>query len=134
MTETATPSPLESTRSTYVALWAVGSVLYAGLLLAGYPLVGVAAFVVGAVAAMALQHRADAPTFDERDREVLDEAGRHTVALLGMASAVVFPTMVVGEVLGYVEWPPWLAYAGYFVAVLFAVWGVFVLLARSRRR
>jgi uncharacterized membrane protein len=134
MTETASPSSFASTRSTYVALWTIGSVLYAGLLVAGYPLVGVAAFAVGGVVAIALQKHSDAQTFDERDREVFGEAGRHTIALVGMASAVVFPTMVVASAVGYAEWPLWLAYAGYFVAALFAVWLVFVLLARWRRR
>jgi uncharacterized membrane protein len=134
MTETASLSPLASTRSTYAALWAVGSVLYAGLLLAGYPLFGVAAFVLGGGAAITLQARSDRTVFDERDRDVFGEAGRNTIALLGMTSAVVFPTMVAAEALGYAEWPVWLAYAAYFVAGLFAVWGVFLLLARARRR
>jgi uncharacterized membrane protein len=134
MTETALRSPLASTRSLYAACWAVGSVLYAALIMTGYPLVGVAAFVAGAVGAVALSHRNDQPTFDERDRAVFDEAGRHTVAAVGMTSAVVFPTMVVLRALEYATWPTWLSYAGYFVAGLFAVWGAFVLLARTRRR
>lgn len=134
MTETASPSSFASTRTTYVALWALGTALYAGLLVAGYPLVGVGAFVVAAAAAIGLQASSDAPTFDERDREVFGEAGRHTIALLGMAAAVVFPTMVVASALNYAEWPIWLAYAGYFVAGLFAVWLAFLLLARWQRR
>jgi len=134
MTDTALPSPTVSTRSLYAASWAVGSALYAALIVAGYPLVGVGAFVAGAVVAVALGHESDQPTFDERDRAVFDEAGRHTMAAVGMASAVVFPTMVAARALGYVTWPEWFYYAGYFVAGLFAVWGVFVLLARSHRR
>jgi uncharacterized membrane protein len=133
MTDTALPSPAVSTRSLYAAFWAVGSVLYAALIAAGYPLVGVGAFVTGAVAAVALGRRSDRPTFDERDRAVFDEAGRHTMAALGMTSAVVFPTMVALRALGRVTWPTWFYYAGYFVAGLFVVWGVFVLLARSNR-
>lgn len=134
MSETARLPLPASTRSTYAALWAVGAVLYAGLLVVGYPLVAVAAFAVCGIAAMALHARSDRPTFDERDREVFGEAGRHTIALLGMLSAVVFPTMVVLDALNYAEWPVWLAYGGYFVAGLFVVWLAFVLLARVRRR
>jgi uncharacterized membrane protein len=133
MSETARLPLPASTRSTYVALWALGAVLYAGLLVVGYPLVAVGAFAVCGIGAMALQAHSDRPTFDERDRAVFGEAGRNTIALLGMGSAVVFPTMVVLDALGYAEWPVWLAYAGYFVAGLFAVWLAFVLLARARR-
>jgi uncharacterized membrane protein len=134
MTDTALRSPLESTRSLYVACWAVGSVLYGALIAAGYPLVGVAAFGIGAVTAVAIGRRSGRPTFDERDRAVLDEAGRHTVAAVGMTSAVVFPAMVAARALGYVTWPDWFYYAALFIAGLFVVWGVFVALARVRRR
>jgi uncharacterized membrane protein len=131
MTDTALSTHTVSTRSLYAAFWAVGSALYAALIAAGYPLVGVGAFVTGAVAAIALGHRSDRPTFDERDRAVFDEAGRHTMAAIGMTSAVVFPTMVAARALGYVTWPEWFYYAAYFIAGLFAVWGAFVLLART---
>lgn len=133
MSETLRPPFPASTRSTYAALWALGAVLYAGLLFVGYPLVAVGSFAVCGVAAMALHARSDRPTFDERDREVFSEAGRNTIALLGMGSAVVFPTMVVLDALNYAEWPTWLAYGGYFVAGLFAVWFAFLLLARAHR-
>ena len=133
MTDTALRSPEASTRSLYAASWAVGSVLYGALIVAGYPLVGVAAFGIGAVAAVAINRRSDRPTFDERDRAVFDEAGRHTIAAVGMTSAVVFPTMVAARALDLVTWPTWFYYAAFFVAGLFAVWGVFVALARYRR-
>ncbi|MFB6205479.1 MAG: DUF2178 domain-containing protein [Haloglomus sp.] len=133
MSDTALRSPNVSTRSLYAASWAVGSALYGVLIVAGYPLVGVGAFVVGAVAAVALDQGSNRPISDERDRAVFDEAGRHTIAAVGMASAVVFPTMVALRALDYTTWPTWLYYAGYFVAGLFAVWGVFVLLAQRRR-
>jgi uncharacterized membrane protein len=132
MTET-THSPRIGARSQFVGLWALGSLLYVALIVAGLPLVAVAAFAVAGGAAVALQGTADRPVFDERDEQFLEEASANAVRVLGIGSAVVFPTMVILRALDYVEWPAWFVGFAWFVAGFFALWTAFLLLARYRR-
>lgn len=121
------------TRTRYVGLWAVAAVCYVSGLLAGYPLFAVAAFVLFGVAATATVRRADGVVFDERDRDIIEAASANTIQLLGVGSAIVFPSMVVLTALEYVRWPPWLGYVGFVVAGLFALWLAFLALERYRR-
>ncbi len=115
-----------------MALWALGFVLYAGLIVAGYPIAGVAGFAVCGVAALAYVGTRDRAMFDERDGRLLGHASANTIQLLGVVSAVVFPSMVALDALGVAAWPTWLGYFGYFVAGLFAVWVAFLLVERRR--
>jgi uncharacterized membrane protein len=121
----------ESTyRRSYIGIWALGAVAFAGLIVAGFPLVGVGAFVVAAVAAVAFQGTYGGVLFDERDRTTLQEAGANTIAVLGMTSAVVFPTFTALHALGVYTWPAWLTPIAWFVTALFGVWLLMLLLAR----
>jgi len=130
MTTTATTTT--TYRRTYFGLWMGSGLLFAALIAAGYPLVGVGAFALGALAATALQHRS--PTlFDERDTTIFQEAGANTIAVVGMVSAVFFPTMTALWALDVLAWPLWLAHLGWFVTGLFAIWGLALAVARLRR-
>jgi len=131
MTTTATDP--RTYRTTYTAIWALGAIAFAGLIVAGYPFVGSLAFFLAAAVAIGLSAQSEAIMFDERDEAVFGDAGRWTIAIVGLASAVVFPTMTALRALDYVEWPLWFAHLGYFVAGLFAVWFAMVLLARYQR-
>jgi heme A synthase len=54
--------------------------------------------------------------------------------LVGLASAATFPTVVVLDALGRLTFPAWLAPVGLFVAGLFGLWAVMLLLARAEYR
>jgi len=131
MTTTATDPG--TYRTTYTALWALGAITFTGLIVAGYPFVGALAFFVAAAAAIGLSTQSETVLFDERDTAVFGDAGRWTIAIVGMASAIVFPTMTALRGLGYVEWPLWFVHLAYFVAALFAVWFAMILLARYQQ-
>jgi uncharacterized membrane protein len=128
MTETSTHGGLTS-RRTYVGLWAVGTVLYVALLLAGQVLAGVAAFALFGVGAMAYHRSHERPMLDERDASVLETASANTVRLLGVGSVVVFPTTAALDALGYVSWPTWLTPIALFVAAVWVVWATNLALA-----
>jgi uncharacterized membrane protein len=128
--ETSPVRSVSNPRRTYVALWALATALYVGLLVAGYVVAGVVAFAALALAAVAYHRRTDRALFDERDEAVLQEASANTVALLGQVSAVVFPATAALWALGYVAWPTWLTPVALFVAGLFVVWVGMILLAR----
>mgnify|MGYP000156105816 CR=1 FL=1 len=131
MTTTATDPG--TYRTTYTALWAIGAIAFAGLIVAGLPFVGALAFFFAAAAAIGISTQSKTVMFDERDEAVFGDAGRWTIAIVGIASGVVFPTMTALRALGRVEWPLWFTHLAYFVAGLFAVWLAMVLLARYQR-
>jgi len=120
-------------RRTYFGLWMGGSLLFAALVAADYPLIGVGVFAFGALSATALQHRSTVLLFDERDTTIFQEAGANTIAVVGMSSAVFFPIMTALWALDIVAWPRWLAHLAWFVTALFAVWGLALAAAKRRR-
>ena len=61
-------------------------------------------------------------------------AGDITLALVGMASGVVFPGLVLAAGLGYFSWTPLAAGIAFAVAGLHAVYGVVALSQRARAR
>jgi len=61
-------------------------------------------------------------------------AGDITLALVGMASGVVFPGLVLAAGLGYFSWTPLAAGIAFAVAGLYAVYGVVALSRRARAR
>ena len=61
-------------------------------------------------------------------------AGDITLALVGMASGVVFPGLVLAAGLGYFSWTPLAAGIAFAVAGLYAVYGVVALSQRARAR
>lgn len=109
----------ESTyRSLYVVLWALSGVALGGGIAINYPLVGVGAFVTFALAALVTFRRYDGPLFDERDSRQLAAASKRTLAIMGVTSAIVFPTVTALWALNIIEWPLWLTPIAFFVAVL----------------
>ena len=118
-------------RLTYIGLWALATVAYVGLAVAGYPAVAAVAFFLFGGATFALGQPAS--MFDERDADIIEEASANTIQVVGLTSAVVFPSVAILAGLGYIEYPPWLAFAGVVVALVFALRGGFLLLARRRR-
>jgi uncharacterized membrane protein len=133
-TQTASSgSPVRRNRLLYGALWAAAAFGYAGLLAIGENLLAVTVFVGFGVAAGLVHHRSDERLFDERDERVLNRASGLTVRSLGLVSAVLFPTLVVLDALGYWDWTPFMAGIAVAVAVLYGVWFGTLLVVRSRR-
>ncbi|MFC5365780.1 DUF2178 domain-containing protein [Salinirubrum litoreum] len=131
---TATVTSQSGYRRLYVLSWVLGTAGYVGLLLAGQVVAGVVVFLLGGAAAVALSRRAGTTLLDERDASVLETASANTLLLVGVASAVTFPTVVVLDALGRLTFPAWLAPVGLFVAGLFGLWAVMLLLARAEYR
>lgn len=131
MNKTAHTGRLDRNRLTYIGLWALATLAFVGLSVAGYPAAGAVAFFVLGGATVALGRPAS--MFDERDADIIEEASANTVRIVGLTSAVVFPTVSALAGLGYIAFPLWLAPIGVFVAAMFALWGGFLLLARRRR-
>jgi uncharacterized membrane protein len=105
-------------RRLYAGLWVLSGVSLGGLIVAGYPLAGVAAFVACIVAAVGAFRYYDGPLFDERDRRIQAAASKRTLAVMGIGSAVVFPSATALWALDVIEWPLWLTPVAFFVAVL----------------
>lgn len=131
MNETAHTSRTDRNRLTYIGLWALAAVAAVVLPVSGYPVAGAVAFFILGGATFALGRPES--IFDERDADIIREASANTIQVLGISSAVVFPAVSVLAALGYIEFPPWLGFIGLFVALLFALWVGFLLLARHRR-
>lgn len=116
---TSTIASSESTyRRLYIGLWTLSGVALAGLLVLGRPLLGAGAFVGCIVAAVVVFRRYEGPLFDERDRRQQGAASRRTLGLMGVVSALVFPSVTVLWALGVVAWPTWLTPVAFFVAAL----------------
>lgn len=130
MTESA--SPRMSSRTVYALLWVLASVTYAGLIVFQRPFLAVGAFVAFGLGAVVYHARVDRPLFDERDDRLRQRAADLTLRIVGIASAVFFPTVVVLWGLGYHDWPPWLAYLGFYVAALTLLYGIVTLLVHRQ--
>jgi uncharacterized membrane protein len=125
------PTHIESTyRRSYIGSWLTGTVAFIGLIVAGYPVVGAVAFGLAALVAVNLQREYDGPMFDERDDAIVKRASVNTIAIFGVVSGIFFPTMTTLHALNIYQWPAWLTPIAWFVAALFLMWGVNLLLAR----
>ena len=131
MTATTHAERMDRNRLTYIGLWALATIAFIGATVAGYPAAGAIAFFVLGGATFALGQPES--MFDERDATIIEEASANTVRTIGLSSAVVFPTVSALAGLGYIQFPLWLAPIGIFVAVMFGLWGGFLLLARRHR-
>jgi len=99
-----------------VAVFVLAAAVYAILIVAGYPLVGVGAWVVICTAGVAYRHRLDRPLFDERDEMLNRIAARRTIRIISIGSAIGFPAAVVLWAVGSNEWPPWLRWLAIYTA------------------
>ena len=131
MTEPAHTQNAERNRLTYIGLWVLAAGAAVALPVAGYPIAGAVAFFILGGATFTLG--APESMFDERDATIIETASAHTIQVLGITSAIVFPVVSVLAALGYVVFPPWLGIIGLFVALLFVLWASFLLLARHHR-
>lgn len=118
MTATESRSTEVTYRRLYIGLWALSGVLLASGIVVGYPLVGVVAFAACAVTSIGVFRYYDGPLFDERDQRMQEAASKRTLAIMGMTSAIVFPTVTALWALGLIEWPLWLSPIAFFVAGL----------------
>jgi hypothetical protein len=92
-----------------------------GMLSPSRPLAGVAGYVLLGGAGAVVRSRSGAgPSSDARPQT---PAGV-TLALIGLASAVVFPALVTAEGLGHFTWTPLSTGVALAVAVLYAIYGV----------
>jgi len=112
-----------TTRRLTTALSAGGGLALGALVVVGRPLVGVAAYALGMLAAVALQYRSDAVLYDERDTAISRRAAALTLRTYGYASAVVFPALTVAWALGYFDWPAWSVALALGVAAVYLTYG-----------
>jgi uncharacterized membrane protein len=105
-------------RQLFVGLWVCSGVTLALGTTLGHPLAGVAGFVVCGVASLALFRRYEGPLFDERDEARQAAASKRTLGIVGISSAVVFPTLTALWALDVIAWPRWLTPVALFVAAL----------------
>jgi uncharacterized membrane protein len=118
MSTTITTGSETTYRKLYIGLWALSAVALGGGIVAGYPLVGVGAFVALGLVALLTFRRYDGPLFDERDERRQADASKRTLGIMGVSSALVFPGVTALWALGVVEWPLWLTPIAFFVAAL----------------
>lgn len=113
----------ESTfRTAWAGLWLFGALALGALSYFDLPLAGVGIYVVAAIAAIALWIRYPTTLFDERDASIHRQASGTTLSLLGIVSAVVFPTLVALWGVGLFEWGPWTTASAFIVAAIFTVY------------
>ncbi|MFB6208704.1 MAG: DUF2178 domain-containing protein [Candidatus Nanohaloarchaea archaeon] len=105
-------------RKVYMGLWGLSGVSLATLIVAGYPLLGVGAFVLFGLSALISFRRYDGPLFDERDERRQEKASKRTLAIMGITSAIVFPGATALWGLNIIEWPLSLSPIAFFVAGL----------------
>ncbi|KZN25839.1 hypothetical protein A4G99_05335 [Haladaptatus sp. R4] len=99
-----------------MGVFVLAAAVYAVLIVAGYPFVGVGAWVAICAVGVAYRHRLDRPLFDERDEMLNRIAARRTIRILGICSAIGFPAAVVLWATGYNEWPPWMRWLAIYTA------------------
>lgn len=124
MTTNATTA--DTYRRAVVALSLLSGLAMAALITVGYPLVGVGAFAVLIVAAVAVSSRAGRTMYDERTEQQHNRAAGRTLTVFGWGSAVFFPAMTALVALEYATWPPWLVGIALFVPALYGTYGLFV--------
>ncbi|WP_134671032.1 hypothetical protein [Halorussus marinus] len=122
-----------SYRRAYVGLWTLAGLLFAALIGFGYRLWAVGAFALLAGATVAIEWRADATLFDERDESIHRVASAKTVGFYGVLSAIVFPALVALGALGRFEWGPMAAGVAWTVAALYVTYGAMALAVGARR-
>lgn len=133
MTTNESARPRTTSRTVYSLLWVLAGVAYAGLIVLEQPFAAVGAFVAFGIGAVVYRTRLGEPLFDERDNRIRRQAADFTLRIVGIGSAVFFPTAVVLWGLGHHSWPPWLMYLGVYVAMLTLLYGFVTVLVRRHR-
>lgn len=114
-------------------LTVLGAVALAAFTILERPLIGVGVYVVAMGGVVLVQSQVRGPVFDERDERISQEAAQWTLTLLGLTSAVVFPSLTVAWGLDLFDWQPWSTAIALFVAVLYLTYGAFNLVLSRRR-
>ncbi|ELY38831.1 hypothetical protein C497_06599 [Halalkalicoccus jeotgali B3] len=86
--------------------------------------------MLGFGVAITLALTSDRPLWDERDDEIHRHAASRTVTLFGWLAALVYPTIVVLDALGLLEFPLWLVPISAFIILFYLVYGGFQLYDR----
>ncbi|ACV12332.1 hypothetical protein Huta_2165 [Halorhabdus utahensis DSM 12940] len=120
-------------RRVVAGLTVVGAVALAGFTVLERPLVGVTVFGLAITGVMVAMYRTERPVFDERDEQISREAAEWTLSLLGISSMLVFPTLTFAWGVDKFEWQPWSTAIAMFVAVLYLIYGAFLVVLRSQR-
>ena len=118
MSQTKTRLLHLSPRLRYVTVLLAAGAAYAAFIVAGYPLVGVGAWVVLCGSGFGYRYLSKYSLFDERDQQLKGIAARQTIGAVGLGAAVLFPAAVVLQAIGYIEWSPWLSWLGIYTAGL----------------
>lgn len=126
---TTTHTTTESLPAVQGLLWALGAVAL-GVFAATRPLLGAGVYAVAVAAALGL----GAATGEYPDPEPASSPAERTLAVVGLASAVGFPTLVAADGLGYFSWGPLSAGLAFGVAGLFALYGAIALVTYYRER
>ena len=124
---TTTPTTTAQFPAVQGLLWALGAIAL-GVFAATRPLVGVGVYVVAVAAALGL----GAVTGEYPERSA-DTPAEQTLAVVGLASAVVFPALTAAYGLGYFAWGPLSAGVAFSVAGLFTLYGAVSLVAYLRQ-
>lgn len=111
-------------RTAWAGLWLFGALALGVLSYFDVPLAGVGIYVLAAIAAIVLWIRYPTTLFDERDASIHRQASGTALYLLGIVSAVVFPTLVALWGFGMFEWGPWTTASAFLVAAIFTVYFV----------
>src|SRR5699024_11211151 len=101
--------PHVSRRLKYVSVLLLAAGAYVVLIAAGYPLVGVGAWVVLSGGSFGYRYLSKRSLFDERDQHLKGIAARQTIGIVGIGAAVLFPAAVILRATGHIEWPSWLS-------------------------
>lgn len=130
MTDFTSVHRTNQNRLTFIGLWVIATLAFAGSFVVGYPSIGGLSFLLlGGLAIVVFGRRS---TFDERDDHLISQASTNTLAVVGIASGVFFPVLTVLWAIGVLDWPAWLTPIAFFVAGLYGLGLVFFLLARGR--
>lgn len=102
-----------------------------GIFSSSRPLVGATVYVAATLASLVLWYRADSEASASNDLREASPADT-TLAVLGIASAVVFPGLVAADGLGYFTWTSLTAGIAFTVAGVYVVFGAVSLLRLFR--
>lgn len=127
--------PTVSNRQKYLGLFGLAIVTYVAFIAIGYPLVGVAAYLVCCLAGVAYHISRDRPLFDERDQTLRGTASKRTLDLIGIVTAIGSPAAVVYYVVVAPgsSWPPWLFWLAVYTFGLFLFYNLVRLYTRYER-
>ncbi|AHG02383.1 hypothetical protein HALLA_20990 (plasmid) [Halostagnicola larsenii XH-48] len=118
-----------------MSLFVLAVVTYLSFIAVGYPLVGVAAYLVCCLAGLAYHGSRDRPLFDERDQTLRGTASRRTLDIIGTVAVIASPAGFVyyTVIAPSASTPSWLSWLGISLFLLYVFYGVVRLYTRYER-